>query len=180
MQLSINKKKGTERVINSEKMSDSAVLPSISTGTTSTQSATSNTTTTTGLSIAHLPVSLAQSITSLAGLTGKTLVTENESENRGNSPVSNSNTVSLIQAAAASQVALQQQNHQQSTTVNQTDYFRNCNVPNLINKWRRRHTWLFLREGKMFCQVTIYRTITPTICGLCLTLVKSLSTLRAD
>lgn len=138
-----------------QKMSDSAVLPSISTGTTSTQSATSNTTTTTGLSIAHLPVSLAQSITSLAGLTGKTLVTENESENRGNSPVSNSNTVSLIQAAAASQVALQQQNHQQSTTVNQTDYFRNCNVPNLINKWRRRHTWLFLREGKMFCQACI-------------------------
>ena len=152
MQLSITKKKGTERVTNSEKMSDSAVLPSISTGTTST-SATSNTTTTAGLSIAHLPVSLAQSITSLAGLTGKTLApTENENENRGNSPVSNSNTVSLIQAAAASQVALQQ-SQQQSTTVNQTDYFRNCNVPNLINKWRRRHTWLFLREGKMFCQV---------------------------
>ena len=39
------------------------------------------------------------------------------------------------------------------TNNNQTDYFRNCNVPNLINKWRRRHTWLFLKEGKMFCQV---------------------------
>ena len=39
---------------------------------------------------------------------------------------------------------------------NQTDYFRNCNVPNLINKWRRRHTWLFLKEGKMFCQVIYY------------------------
>lgn len=161
MQLSINKKKETQRATNSEKMSDSAVLPSISTGTT--QSTSVNTATTAGLSIAHLPVSLAQSITSLAGLAGKPQLTvdtvnDNDATNRGNSPVTaNTNTtVSLMQAAAASQALQQQQSAQQqqsTTVVNQTDYFRNCNVPNLINKWRRRHTWLFLREGKMFCQV---------------------------
>jgi hypothetical protein len=42
---------------------------------------------------------------------------------------------------------------QMSVVAQQNDYFRNCNVPNLINKWRRRHGWLFLKEGKMFCQV---------------------------
>ena len=156
MQLSIIKKKETEQDPASEKMSDSAVLPSISTGTT--QSNSVNTAPTAGLSIAHLPVSLAQSISSLAGLAGKSLQTDNDNDGviRGNSPVT-SNTVSLMQAAAASQAALQQQQQSQqqgTTVVNQTDYFRNCNVPNLINKWRRRHTWLFLREGKMFCQVS--------------------------
>ena len=46
------------------------------------------------------------------------------------------------------------------TNNNQTDYFRNCNVPNLINKWRRRHTWIFLKEGKMFCQVWTFYFLT--------------------
>ncbi|CBY21313.1 unnamed protein product [Oikopleura dioica] len=44
---------------------------------------------------------------------------------------------------------------QMSAVAQQNDYFRNCNVPNLINKWRRRHGWLFLKEGKMFCQACI-------------------------
>ena len=165
MQLSI--KKETERVSNSEKMSDSAVLPSISSAAppTVTPSSTASTP-----SLQIFPQTTAASLAqvSLAGLRTLQADSINGSENSsagGNSPIANTNTVSLMQAAAASQaVALQQQQ-----PTNQTDYFRNCNVPNLINKWRRRHTWLFLREGKMFCQVNLsfFSTTRPLtkICG---------------
>lgn len=40
-----------------------------------------------------------------------------------------------------------------SAVAQQNDYYRNCNVPNMVNKWRKRHPWLYLNDGKMFCQV---------------------------
>jgi hypothetical protein len=78
--------------------------------------------------------------------------------------IQNLNHLPVIQPAKpqsvspVSSISSDSRNHDNGTAIsiinnNQTDYFRNCNVPNLINKWRRRHTWLFLKEGKMFCQV---------------------------
>ena len=151
---------------NLEKMSDSAVLPSITTNGAG-QNQTSNP--------LHILPALAQAAAA-----------------NGNSLLSTANTQALLQAAQAQSakengiptskpqavvqatgdnssngspaatshpqihtnaVAMIQNQTGNGMGANQTDYFRNCNVPNLINKWRRRHTWLFLKEGKMFCQV---------------------------
>ena len=180
-------KKGTDLGFNLEKMSDSAVLPSISPGSvgsnptnplhinfpsmTSQNGQASVTLAPNALSSLGIkPISNSSINTSLnsshsggsgtpeptSGSNGGSVKSETGS-NGGPSPIpaSVSNAISLIQA---------QQNAQNQNGVpnigppavmgtNQTDYFRNCNVPNLINKWRRRHTWLFLKEGKMFCQV---------------------------
>lgn len=183
-------KKGTDLGFNLEKMSDSAVLPSISPGSVGSNPTNplhinfpsmtsqngqasvtlapnslsslgikpiSNSSINTSLNSSHSGVSGSGTPEPTSGSNGGSVKSETGS-NGGPSPIpaSVSNAISLIQA---------QQNAQNGALsgppavmgTNQTDYFRNCNVPNLINKWRRRHTWLFLKEGKMFCQVKILK-----------------------